>query len=120
MGPHPERETVLLSVDALMRACNPWHTLGISQNETWERVLQAQPQRDFVPEESRTKDYHFGRIREFVTILLGGGTLDPIRLATLPTIPHPVLVDGNHRLIAHFLVGNGTISVVRLSAIRGE
>lgn len=109
---------VWVSVEAILEVYNPWYTLGLHKSETKTRVRRAVPHSEHIPEEDRNRDYHFGRIREFVRLLEAGQDLDPIEMALCPKTGLPVLVDGNHRLIAHSLVGNGIISVRNSPCLR--
>jgi hypothetical protein len=66
-------------------------------------------------ENKRGIAYHRSRIRYFVDLLRAGQELDPISVDNvcngMHIYPIPVLLDGNHRLIACILVGCKTIPV---------
>jgi hypothetical protein len=57
--------------------------------------------------------YHQRRIRHFMDRLLAGEELDPITIDNYcdggHIYAHPIVDDGNHRLLAHILIGRETI-----------
>lgn len=90
---------------------DPFVTLKLSKSTDF---MDAEPRVDFVPNIRRTRAYDVGRIRYWVELLLLGERVPPVQVDNEcwdnMICPVPILVDGNHRMAAHMLVGSDRIS----------
>jgi hypothetical protein len=99
-------------VSRLERLWDPYAVLDMSPRD-FLGLEGTQPKSRYVSELSRTGAYHRGRVRYFVDCLRAGEDLDPIEIDNLCSgfqcYPIPVVIDGNHRLIAHLILQRDTI-----------
>jgi len=108
-----------LLVQRLWSLWNPVEALGLSPQDMRQFRTQVRSQVTKVPplatfrQTRRGPKYHQGRIHYFMQCLKDGVELDPITIdndcGNNLILPVPVVADGNHRLIAHVLMGKPLI-----------
>jgi hypothetical protein len=100
-----------LLVDRLCALYDPFKAIGVNREadfESWAVVSHFGLDSSF-QKSTRTRAYHYGRIRYFKLLLLQETKIDPIVVDNYcfdsHILPQLVLLDGNHRLAAAFLAG---------------
>lgn len=99
-------------VRRVLRLYNPWEHLQIPSEGFATTMLEYLTQETYLDGYQRTDDYHYGRVRFLMKVLLEGKPLEPIELDNrwVGTSPAGLLViDGHHRLIAAALLKVPTI-----------
>lgn len=75
---------------------------------------QVRPQLEHVDYDQRSSNYHVGRVRYFVDRLRSGEAVEAIELDAYCSgmyIGGPIVVDGHHRLMAHWILRKRRIQV---------
>lgn len=101
----------ILLVHRLQALWDPLDALCLIQDTSWLEAVR--PLAKYRVEDRRGLAYHQRRIRYFVDLLRAGQELDPISVDNacngMHIYPIPVLLDGNHRLIASIIEKRETI-----------
>lgn len=102
-------------VERLLRNCDPFAVLGLTTLSGAQIAdpMDYEPITEHQPYHRRSAQYHLGRIRYFVELLLLGEEVDPVEVDNrcwgLTILPEPVILDGHHRLCAALTVGQETV-----------
>lgn len=103
-----------LLVSRLRESCDLASHEALLADVSW--IDTVQPLARFREETRRGLVYHRRRVRHFVNELRAGRALDPIEVDNVCghncIYAEPLLIDGNHRLLAHVIAGKERVPAI--------